>query len=61
VILPFHAGTEADLLIRAGTLVKILYVLSIALLKVILIGPWSDSGITEPTVVTFLFMTDFAV
>lgn len=43
MVLPFHVGTEADLLIRAGTLVKILYVLSIALLKVIPIGPWSDS------------------
>lgn len=61
MVLPFHVGTEADLLIRAGTLVKILYVLSIALLKAIPIGPWSDSGITEPTVVTVMFMTHFAV
>lgn len=42
MVLPFHVGTEAGLLIRAGTLVKILYVLSIALLKVIPIGSWSD-------------------
>jgi hypothetical protein len=61
VVLPFHAGTEAYLLIRTGTLVEILYVISIALLKVIPIGPWSDSGITEPTVITVLFMADFAV
>ena len=50
MFLPFHVDTEADLLMRAGTLVEILYVLSIALLKAIPIGPWSDSGITDPTV-----------
>jgi hypothetical protein len=61
VVLPFHVGTEAYLLIRAGALVEILYVLSIALLKVIPIGPWSDSAIAEPTVVTVLFMADFVV
>jgi hypothetical protein len=61
VVLLFHVGTEAYLLIRTGTLVEILYVLSIALLKVIPIGPWNDSGITEPTVVTVLFIADFAV